>query len=212
MIASGIGSLIARRSAKKAAQPAPAESNANAQQTAAATSLLGGAGQDERLGRSQVNQAGGYFGALAGGDRSKMTATLAPDIESINQTYGGTSRSLRRFLRGPDRDYQMGELERERTGQIASLFRTARTGANEVVARLGQDSLGRAGAQTEAAGGIFANLAGRGMQNRYQGEDLQRQAGQDYGSFFSQLLKNLPTGGSSKTSMPKSWGTSPGGT
>jgi hypothetical protein len=120
---------------------------------------------------------------------------------------------LRRFLRGPDRDYQVGELERERAGSIAGLFRTARTGANEVVARLGQESLGRGAAQTEAAGGIFANLAGRAQQNRYQAEDLQRQAGVDYGGLFAQLLQGVgKAGGKKPTMMPAGWGAGTTGT
>jgi hypothetical protein len=142
-----------------------------------------------------TNQATGYFSALAGGDRAKMTQTLAPDIENVNSVYGGTGRTLRRFLRGPDRDLSLGDLERERAGQVASLFRNNRFAANTTLSSMAGNAIDTSLRANAGAGSLFGGVAGQQASSRLAGADINRQAGADTGNLIFQLLKSYATKG-----------------
>lgn len=184
-----VGSLLGRKSANKAAQPSGAELAAEQGQTQNARNLTGTGTGLLAQGMPQLRQAGGYFSTLAGGNRAALTQALAPDIENINAVYGGTARTLQRFTRGPERTVQMAEAERERAGQVASLFRNARPQANAQLANMGQETIRGAGSLFDSAAGQYGNQAGRGLTNRYAGENLKRQAGEDYGNLFFNLAQ-----------------------
>ncbi len=187
-------------SAKGASKPGKEEGAAIQQQTDAGTQL-GQQGQAlSGFGMPKLQQAGNYFSTLAGGNRAATTQALAPETEQINKVYGGTQRTLARFLKGPDRDYQFGELARERTGQIGSLFRDARQRGIEGQVNLGQYGVSTGASLNQGAAGIAGEIANRGQQNRYAGQSLQRQSGSDTASLIFQLLRSgaLGKGGGSK--------------
>src|ERR1019366_3280321 len=111
-------------------------------------------------GQQQLGSAGKYFSTLASGNRAATATALAPAVGNINSVYGGTARTLNRFTRGPDKTVQMAETERERAGQVSSLFRDAPGQANQALATLGANNTSMGiGAQGTAAG-IFGGQAG----------------------------------------------------
>ncbi len=143
------------------------------------------------MGIPQLQQAGGYFSSLAGGNRAQMTQTLAPDIANINSVYGGTARSMSRFLRGPTKDTQLAEADRQRAGQIGSLFSAGRTNANSALAGLGGANVGQGTSATTGAGGLFSSQANLGQQADIAGAGISSSAGAGFGGLLFNLLRNF---------------------
>jgi len=141
------------------------------------------------LGVPQLQQAGGYFSKLASGNRATMTQALSPEISQINSVYGGTARTLSRFLRGPTRDVQMAEGERQRAGQIGGLFATARPQANTALAALGSQTVGQGVGAAGAAGSLFGTQAKLGQEADIANAQLQSEAGQGFGGLLFNILK-----------------------
>lgn len=198
-----IGStLLGRKAASGATRMSNEESAALTSQTRAANTLQDQSSSLFRTALPQIQQGSRYFSALAGGNRSVMQQTLAPEVEGINATYGGTRRSLARFLRGPDRDYQMGELERERAGKVASLFRDVRGNANQRLLEHGDQLMGIGQAGVGTAAGIQSGAQNSLFRNRMAGAQMEEQAGSDMGSLFFELLKSYG-GGGAKAGTPK---------
>ena len=183
-------SLLGRKSVKGDTQRTPGETSAIAGQTGAANALTGQGRQLSAQGMPQLQQAGKYFSTLASGNRSAMTQTLAPQIEATNDVYSGTTRSLSRFLRGPEKDLQLAEAERGRAGAVSSLFRSGRANAAGALASMGQSSTGQAAANYGTAGSIFGQQEAAGRANRFGGAELEHQAGSDFGGLVFNLLKN----------------------
>ncbi|HEY9016317.1 MAG TPA: hypothetical protein VIM84_14785 [Gemmatimonadales bacterium] len=226
--AAGLGYL----SSRKAGRQSPAELQAQQAQQGYQRELAGQGRELTQTGRTltqyglpQLQQATGYFSKLASGGRGVTNQVLAPETERLNAVYGGTQRTLSRFLRGPDRDYQMGELARERAGAIGGLARDARQAGVAGLVNLGQYGVeagrGFAGAGANAmsgAAGIASNVASQAGNARIAGADLQRQAGADIGGLVFQLLKGMSGraggrsggGGFTIPSLPVTGGLPPG--
>lgn len=185
-----IGSgLLNYFSAKGASKPGKEEGAAIQGQTSAGNQLTAQGSQLSGFGMPKLQQAGNYFSTLAGGNRAATGQALAPEAEQIKSLYGGTQRTLQRFLKGPDRDYQTGELARQRTGALGSLFTGARERGVAGLVNLGQYGTSQGASATAEGGGILGSVANRGQANRFGGQDLQRQAGADSASLIFQLLK-----------------------
>lgn len=176
-IASVAGSYF---SAQRAATPSPQEQAGTQGQLGLASGLQG-------VGLPATQQAAGYFSKLAGGNRATMTQALAPDISNINSVYGGTARTLSRFLRGPEKDVAMAGAEQQRAGQIGNLFSTARPTANAALAGIGSGATGQ-------AGGLFGTAVSQGIASRDLGANITSQAGQGAGGLFMQLLQAYQKG------------------
>lgn len=155
------------------------------------TSLQGTGGQLTGMGIPQLQQAGGYFSSLAGGNRATMTQALAPEISGTNAIYGGTARTLSRFLRGPQRDTQLAETERERGGAIGNLFNTARPQANAALAGLGGQNVSQGTGARLGAGSLFGTQANLGQSADIANAQIQSQAGAGFGGLLFNLLKTF---------------------
>jgi hypothetical protein len=162
---------------------------ANQGQSAAGGQLQQNAATQAGIGGPALGQAAGYFGKLAGGNRATMTQALSPEISSINSVYGGTARTLGRFLRGPEKDVAMAGAEQQRAGQIGSLFSTARPQANAALAGIGQSAFGGSTAAAGGAGGVFGQQAGQLQGGLFGNAALMGEAGKGFGSLFMQLLQ-----------------------
>lgn len=190
-----IASLLGRKSVQGDIRQSPGERAATGAQTTAATGLANTGSQLTGQGMPQIQQAGRYFSTLANGNQAAQAQALAPDVENIQRVYGGTAKTLSRFLRGPERDTQMADLERERAGQIGSLFRNSRPQANANLAQFGGASVDAGMGATGQAANIFGSQANRGMEDRYRGADLSRQAGSDFGGLIFNMLRMYGKGG-----------------
>lgn len=184
-----VGSYLNYRGAKNASKRTPEEQNALTAQTGVANQLRDQSSSLFRMGTPALSQAGRYYSTLASGNRGAMTQALAPEIEQTNQVYGGTRRSLARFLRGPDRDYQMGELERQRAGSVASLFREGRTNAVARLLDYGQGTTATATSALGGSAGIYGNVGRTAQNDRFAGNQMQQQAGYASGQLLMQLLQ-----------------------
>lgn len=183
------GSLLGRKSVQGSTQMSPAELQAQQGQLGQAGQLSKLGGQLGGMGTANLSKAGGYFSSLAGGNRASTAQTLAPDVSNINSVYGGTARTLGRFLRGPEAGVQGAEAERERAGQIGRLFGGARSGANSALAGLGAGEVGAGASASQGAGGLFASVGAQGQSSRFGGAQLEHQAGSDFGGLMFNLLK-----------------------
>ncbi len=194
-IASAAGSYFASKANSSATTPNATEQAASAGQTGAAGTLNKNASALSGIGLPALQQSGGYFSQLAGGNRATMTQALAPDIENINSVYGGTARTLSRFLRpGPTQGVQLAESERDRAGQIGSLFRNARPQANSALANIGGSAISGSTSAATGAGGIFGQQAGQAQASRFGGAGLDFQSGQAFGGLLFNLLKQYSGG------------------
>lgn len=189
IVGSVAGSLFGRASAQSAGTPGVGESQALSGQANAGQGLLRAAQQASGTGAAATTQAAGYFSKLAQGSKADMTTALAPETSAINQAYTGAGKSISRFLRGPDRSVQLGEMQRERSGQIANLFASSRQNANTQLAGIGAGATSAGTAAYGGASGAFGSGAQQGAYNRITGEQIQSQAGEDWGNLFGQLLK-----------------------
>ncbi len=184
-----VGSYLNYRSAKKAGQRTPEEQNALTAQTGVANDLRGQSSSLFRMAQPALGQASRYYSTLASGSRGAMTQALAPEIQSTNDVYGGTRRTLARFLRGPDRDYQLGELERQRAGAQASLFREGRTNAVARLLDFGQGTTASALGALGGSAGVYGNVGRTAQTDRLIGSQYSQQAGQATGDLLMQLLQ-----------------------
>ncbi len=191
MLASWLGS----RSAKKKTQQTPQEAEAMGAQTGLARQLGSQGRQLFNMGMPALQQGSSYLRTLAGGNRAATSQLLAPDIENVNDVYGGAKKSLSRFLRGPEKDMQLGELERERAGGISRLFRDARPNAVSRLLDFGGDTTSQGMSAAGGAAGIHSGVQNSLFRNRYAGADLERQAGADYGNLFFQMMQMAGGGG-----------------
>lgn len=186
-----IGSgLLGFFGAKRASTPSPVETQAQQTQTDASKALGAQGALLTNYGMPKLQQAGNYFSTLAGGNRAATAQALAPDVANINSTYGGAQRTISRFLRGPERDMQLGDLSRQRAGAVGSLFTGARDRGVSGLASLGEYGVGQGTAAYGGAANIASGVQGMGMQNRFGGAALQRQAGADTASLIFQLLRS----------------------
>ena len=189
-IAMGASALINYYSARKASQRTPEETAALQTQTNASNQLIDQGRMLTNFGLPKLQQAGNYFSTLAGGNRAALQQQLAPDVRNINDVYGGTQRTLARFLKGPDRDYQMGELSRQRAGQIGSLFTGARDRAAGTLLNLGQYGVSGGTTALSSAAGVAANAGQSAFQNRVYGNQIGAQAGSNTASLIFSLLQS----------------------
>lgn len=184
-----VGSYLNYRAAKKAGQRTPGEDAALNAQTGIANQQQTQSGSLFRMGTPALSQASRYYSTLASGDRGAMTQALAPEIESTNAAYEGTRKNLSRFLRGPERDYQLGELERQRAGSQASLFREGRTNAVARLLDFGQGTTSAASSMLTGASSTYGNVGGTLRGDRLAANEMTSQAGADSAALLMQLLQ-----------------------
>ena len=194
--------LLGYKSAKAATKLSPAETQAQQQQTQAGQELGAQGRMLTAYGMPQLQQAGRYYSALASGNHATTAQAVAPEAAQINDVYGGTQRTLARFLRGPERDQQFGELARQRAGAIGSLFTGARERGVSGMVNLGQYGVGQGTSALQGAAGIAGQVGAQAANNRLTGAQLQGQAGASTAALIFQILQgynNRSRGGAAPT-------------
>lgn len=185
----GIAAYGAYRSHRQASEQRQKEDAANKAQQGISSDFMGRGRALLDQGGEALQRSGQYFTRLASGDRGTMAQELAPDVQNVNDVYGGARRSLSRFLRGPEKDMQLGELERERAGGVARIFRDARPNAVARLLDFGSSTTGMGGGFLERAAGIQGGLGRQFTQNRFRAEDQEHESGQEFGSVLADLLR-----------------------
>lgn len=214
LVASAIGSYISSRQAGKSAEkteriagtPTPEEQ-------ASFKGGMGAAGQLSGMGRllygqgaTNVGQASDYWQRLMGrGGKEAALAAVGPQMGNISQIYGGVSRGLEgRNVRGGVKDLALAEAEREKAGQMSRLIHGVQPRAAGELANIGTTLTGQGIGATGGAGGIFADLLGKGLrgrglgfEGRLAGEGARGRAGADIGKLLFTALAGMGGGGKS---------------
>ena len=174
--------------------------------------------------RGDLTTASNYYRNILGGGRGAMNAALAPERSSALDYYGGAEQRIARTVRGPQRDTQLAELERQKVGNLASMAGVARRGAATGLADVGS-RIGQFGDAEASLASLYGNmgtaLTGQGTnaqanalygsqalfnQGAQVGEQ-QRQTGSDVGKFIFDIVSSMPGGkGKSKSTLSNpSW-------
>lgn len=201
-----VGSLVGGLFGKKLSGPSK-EQQAGMDASQQASKLLSGYSQPlMSQGMGAVQQGMGNLGAASRyyqgvmGSRGQALSHLNPEITQILDFYRGGSGSINRNLRGGSRDYALAEMQREKTGQLASLVPNARRDAAGNLGQLG-GVYGQLGTALSGQGINAAGTSGQlGNQLFGMASDIQKQqteGGKSMGGFIFDLLKNIPGMGGS---------------
>lgn len=148
-------------------------------------------------GGQNLDQAANYYSGVMG-SRSAALSHLTPELSAISDTYRGGTANINRNLRGGSRDYALGEMARQKTGQLASVLPNARREGAEALGNLGGLRL-QAGTNLTAQGGNLASNASQAANSLYQlgtqQSQQEAQGGKTMGNFIYDILKNIPGGG-----------------
>jgi hypothetical protein len=206
-------SVIAGKSAKSAMKPSSEEAGYLQRQSALADLLRGQAETTFNTGMPAVTSAMSYYDTLARGNRAKMQEQLAPSIAQITEQYRGAEGSIRRNVRGAQRQQQLGELSRDRASKLALLTTGQQTSANDAMARLGEGLLGHSSGSAGRAGGILDSMTGNAANRRAYGQQVGRETGASMGGMVADILKqnqNKKWGGGGGTAPGQPGGYWPG--
>lgn len=221
-IASGVGSWLG----KKASGPSKMQQTGMAQTQQAGENLSrisaptmasgqnlirSGSGMLSR-GAEEMAPAASYYRNVLG-SRSTANAALSPERSTALEYYKGAEGKLKRTMRGPARDAQIAELDRQKAGQLASYLPQARRMGAEGLERVGS-AYGGMGATSLGAGtsltgqGINAATSGAyigsGLFNQASQVKEQEQAGgRSWGNLLYDMAGTL-FGGKGKSPLPSS--------
>lgn len=186
LITAGVTSAMGVVGAKKQASAAGAASKETSdlarQQSEMAKEIMSfGKGQIAASGPA-LNKAMQYYMQVAGGNRGQIGSAIAPDIAGVTESSRGAQRGIEAQIgAGPQRDREIAELQRQKSGQIGMMPMLARQGGMQGLERLGGAAAQRgAGAMTAAAG---ANMgAGSLLNTAYNQGQEGRNAWSDLGA------------------------------
>jgi hypothetical protein len=136
-----------------------------------------------------------YYTQLASGSRSGIQGALAPSIGALTETYRGAENGLMaRSNPGASRDRQLGELARQKAGQLGLMPFQARESAIGNLAGMGQQLEGNAmrgfgmqGSQYNDQGRSFADQGGT-YGNLQQIQRQRQQSWMDFGQNMAQVF------------------------
>lgn len=135
-----------------------------------------------RSGQPLINQGFGntqaganFFSNLLGGNRAATTSLLGPDINRIRGAQEGTLQGMSTLMpRGGGRSGSLFSLPFNTNAQIQSLYDTARGGAGQALAQIGQGQLG-AGTDLFNTGTSALNAANNANQAMVEAALRQKQ-------------------------------------
>ncbi len=200
-LSSLFGGIFGKKSAKKTEQIA---STPTAGEKQASAGAFGSAGKLGGMGKTLYGQGTGALGRTSSyletmmgkGGRGAMESATAPAKESIEDLYGGVSRSLQGAnVRGGTRDLAIAEADREKYGKIARLTAGVQPAAAAALTDIGKFQTSSGVGATAGAGGIYSDLLGKelksrelGLAGRLHAEEARGKTGGDIGSMLFQLL------------------------
>lgn len=152
-----------------------------------------------------LSKALGYYTQLASGNRAQIGQAIAPDMAAAGEVYKGAERGLEaRTAPGPTRDRQMGEMARQKAGQMALMPMQARSGAYGNLATMGQNlnnnilgAYNAMGSNLGNMGNVYSQMANM-QQQRNQG---WAQLGSNMANIFLPYILNRK-GGAGKSTQP----------
>lgn len=162
-------------------------SPASAAQSTATGSTLGQAGFLGSTANPLLSRAAGYYQALLGNSRAGLQTAIAPQVNSIADTYRGAEAGItQQGLRGGAKDMAVANLERDKAGAIGALPLQAKSAAAGAGGQLGATLSG------QSLGG-YQGLLGVGENARQFNVGQSNLTGQGLGSLTAQILQS--TGG-----------------
>jgi len=194
-----IGSAaIAHHAAKKASQPSKEEAGYLAKQGELSDLLKKESEESYSTGMPRIQQAMGYYDALARGDRGKMQSVLAPSIAQITDQYRGAEDSVNySSVRGGSRDLAKSQLLRDKASKLALLTTGQQPAAWDALNSTGMGLLSASQGGSATAGSILSGMTGNAAARRMYGAQVGAQTGSDLGGILADVMKN---------SKGKKWG------
>lgn len=162
-----------------------------------------GAGLMQRGDRT-LGDVEAYWKPLLAGNRAEMNQALAPETAQITDIYRGAQRNVQRSgVQGAQRDEQLGELNRQRAGQLALMRPTARRDAADALGKYGagylSEGVGLLGEAGRAYGAVYGGERGSADQayGPYAAAQQQNSAslGRGLGGLLFNVASMIPTGG-----------------
>jgi len=152
-----------------------------------------------RQGTGYMQQAGSYYGNILS-NRRAASESLAPEMKTMMDQYGGAARKAQRTMRGWARDSAVAELDRERVGNAAMMLPMARAQAAQGMGQLantgiygGQGMTGQGINAASNAGQLYGNMFRDATTVRGQ----EKEAGKEWGDMLYDVA-NTPWGGGKK--------------
>lgn len=204
--ASAIGAWWSNRKKNQAAKKeremysGPAMAGANILASTGTDFMRAGA-RTAGQGVNQLTTAGDYFRRIVNGNRAEMATALMPETSRINEMYTGANKGMFN-LRGPTKDRQLAENNRQRLSSLGQMIGGARGSAasslGQIGSQLGQLGLGESAvgmSGMQGAGSIWSRLLG-GAEERGLASDLaSERTGQATGNLLFSVLRNVNWGG-----------------
>jgi hypothetical protein len=186
------GWLGGKKAEKNAMQRSPEEAAALTGASNSANALNTTGTQLTQAGMPAVNKSLGYYSTLLGGNRAAMSLATAAPRASITDTYRGAERNLeQQGVQGAGRDQAVAGLARDKAGNIARLTTGVQPAAANALADLGTNLTSQGGQQQNAAGSLFANLLGKGFENRKYAREEGGKASSAIGSLLFDVLSGI---------------------
>ncbi len=165
-----------------------------------ANPLLGG-------GTSALGQGTDYFSDLLSGNRGRMTAAVAPELDEINTQFQGARNAIAGGPRGGGRSSALAQLPGQQASAQARLLMGIRPGAANSLLGAGQAQLGAGSSLLNAATqGLYAGTnAGKSILDYdLQAQEAKRKQSGALGGGIFDFVKGLPGifAGGGKTGDP----------
>lgn len=146
LIVMGVSTGIQAYQAHKAGQAADKQGMLADQQSGLAKEMAGFGRDQYSTSMPALQKAMSYYTTLANGNRGATNSLLAPQRASVMDTYAGAQAGLEgKMAPGPQRDREIGELTRQKAGQLGMMPMQARNDSVGKLAGLGTDMNNSAG-------------------------------------------------------------------
>lgn len=181
-VSAGVSAYGAHKQSQAASRAADAQTGLANQQANLSKHILDFANGQVSSSAPALNKAMQYYMTLATGNRGAINSVLAPQRASIMDTYSGAQRGIEaRTAQGPQRDVMMGELQRQKAGQLGLMPFMARQQAVGQLANMGERGQQRGLLALTGASGPL-NSAGSMYDRALQNQLLGQQAWSEFGS------------------------------
>jgi hypothetical protein len=151
---------------------------------------LGGRGdQLWGVGLPALQQSSNYYGQILG-SRAGMRQAVAPEVAGINDLYKGARKGIEAGnLTGADKELAAAETNKQRVGQIGSLYPTARANAAGNLASIGQGVTGQSGNFTMGSLTGYSDIARQAGYDRESRNKWGYLSGQGVGNTIFDLIR-----------------------
>ncbi len=190
-----LGGLLGNRKSQQQTDLENAQTENAKSQSALAKLMAQQSSSSYNLGSPAYGHALNYYSTLLNGNKAAVSQAIAPQVGQLSDTYRGAQRGLEQSgVQGPGRDYALGELNRQRAGQIGQLSVGVQPNAAASLGQLGLSGMGQGTGAAATSGGLFNGSSGayQSLLNSLLGQNqLNYQNAFGQGNSLASLLAPL---------------------